>query len=58
MIDIPISSVVSVGPKKGRGFIVAAEHDSRYIITAAHCLPEEQFPMPDLGNSVNELTWK
>src|SRR5215472_11504462 len=31
-------AVVRVG--KGRGFIVGGNDDSRYIVTAAHCLPK------------------
>ncbi len=37
----------------GRGFIVGAG-EARYVITAAHCLPEH--PRPHLANSATELT--
>jgi hypothetical protein len=39
----------------GRGFLVGAAKDRRYIITAAHCLPH--FPEPHLANSANELSY-
>jgi hypothetical protein len=47
-------SVVQVG--KGRGFIVSAG-ESRYVVTAAHCLPRSRYPKPHLGNGVPELTF-
>src|SRR5229473_36998 len=46
-------AVVQVG--HGRGFIVSAG-EARYIITAAHCLP--QHPEPHLGNGITELTYR
>jgi len=45
-------AVIQVGA--GRGFIVSAG-ESRYVITAAHCLP--RYPDPHLANGVNELTY-
>jgi hypothetical protein len=45
-------AVVRVGD--GRGFIVSAG-DERYVITAAHCLP--QHPPPHLANGTSELTY-
>jgi hypothetical protein len=47
-------AVINVGD--GRGFIVSAG-ESRYIITAAHCLPDSRFPKPHLANSIDELTF-
>jgi hypothetical protein len=42
----------------GRGFIVSADGDrDRYVITAAHCLPRDRIPTPNLANSVPELTF-
>jgi hypothetical protein len=40
----------------GRGFIVSAGEDDRYIITAAHCLPH--FPEPHLASFVEERTYR
>lgn len=45
-------AVIQVGA--GRGFIVSAG-ESRYVITAAHCLP--RYPDPHLANGMNELTY-
>jgi hypothetical protein len=45
-------AVVHVGD--GRGFIVSTG-ESRYVITAAHCLPRR--PPPHLANGVPELTY-
>lgn len=49
------AAVVQVGT--GRGFIVGAAYDQRYIITAAHCLPRSRYPFPHLANGVRELTF-
>ena len=52
---VPLTcAVVQVGA--GRGFIVEAEHQERYIITAAHCLPRSRYPFPHLANTSPELT--
>jgi hypothetical protein len=40
----------------GRSFIVSAGGD-RYVITAAHCLPRDRIPRPNLANGVSELTF-
>jgi hypothetical protein len=48
-------AIIQIGTG-GRGFIVGAAKDRRYIITAAHCLP--QFPEPHLANSANELSYQ
>ena len=44
-------AVVEVG--HGRGFIVGATDDTRYVVTAAHCLPRWRYPRPhlDLGSA-------
>jgi hypothetical protein len=47
-------SVINVG--NGRGFIISAG-ESRYIVTAAHCLPDSRIPKPHLANGINELTF-
>jgi hypothetical protein len=47
-------AVVQVG--SGRGFVVSAG-ESRYIITAAHCVPSDRLPTPHLANSTSELTF-
>ncbi len=47
-------AVITVG--NGRGFIIKAGN-SRYIVTAAHCLPEDRVPTPLLANGTNELTF-
>src|SRR5882724_2803964 len=47
-------TVVYVGD--GRGFIVSAG-ESRYVLTAAHCLPHSKLPRPHLANSIPELTF-
>jgi hypothetical protein len=47
-------AVVQVGD--GRGFVVSAGEDERFIITTAHCLPREHYPEPHLANSARELT--
>jgi hypothetical protein len=39
-------AVVEVGD--GRGLIVGATDDTRYIITTAHCLPRWRYPRPHL----------
>jgi Trypsin-like peptidase domain len=49
------AAVVQVGA--GRGFIVGAADDQRYVITAAHCLPRSRYPSPHLGNSGSDLTF-
>jgi hypothetical protein len=49
------AAVVQVGT--GRGFIVGAADDQRYIITAAHCLPRSRYPFPHLANGGQELTF-
>jgi hypothetical protein len=49
------SAVVKVGA--GRGFVVGAEHEQRYIITAAHCLPRSRYPRPHLANGCSELAF-
>jgi hypothetical protein len=52
-LDQAREAVVRVGD--GRGFIAGAGY-SRYIITAAHCLPERARHLdPNLGNSTSEL---
>jgi hypothetical protein len=48
------AGVVQVG--NGRGFVIDAA-DSRYIVTAAHCLPRLRYPFPHLANSIQELTF-
>jgi hypothetical protein len=50
------STVVQVGNKGGRGFIVSAG-EWRYIVTAAHCRPRFRYPKPHLANSIGELTF-
>jgi hypothetical protein len=47
-------AVVQVG--SGRGFVVSAG-ESRYIITAAHCVPRDGLPRPHLANSTSQLTF-
>ena len=49
----PTDGVIRVGG--GRGFVVCGKDERRYIITAAHCIPEEHYPFPHLSNSSNEL---
>jgi hypothetical protein len=49
------AAVVQVG--SGRGFIVDAADDQRYVITGAHCLPRSRYPFPHLANSVRELAF-
>ena len=49
---LPKHSVINVGT--GRGFIVSAG-ESRYIVTAAHCV-ESRIPKPHLANGINEKT--
>jgi hypothetical protein len=49
-------AVVQITRKGGRGFIVNAADDARFIITAAHCVPRRRYPRPHLANSINELT--
>jgi hypothetical protein len=53
-LEIAKSAVVQVGG--GRGFIVSAG-ESRYVVTAAHCLPFERLATPHLANSVSQLTF-
>src|SRR5258705_7476730 len=48
-------AVIRVG--YGRGFIVSAG-ESRYVITAVHCLPRYRIPRPHLANSIPELTFR
>lgn len=48
-------AVVRVG--YGRGFIVSATGGSRYVVTAAHCLPHSRLPPPHLANGPPELTF-
>jgi hypothetical protein len=50
-------AVIRVGAS-GRGFIVSAGEDERYVITAAHCLPPSRYPRPHLANSTTELTFR
>jgi hypothetical protein len=45
-------AIVQVGD--GRGFIVSAG-ETRFVITAAHCLPEH--PSPHLANGISDLTY-
>jgi hypothetical protein len=54
-VDDLIGSVVRVGD--GRGFVVvaAANYDTCYVITAAHCLP--QLPPPHLMSYLEERTY-
>jgi hypothetical protein len=40
--EVAKRAVVRVGD--GRGFVVSAGDDDRYIITAAHCLPKHPKP--------------
>jgi len=47
------ASIIQVGG--GRGFIVSATHDERYVVTAAHCLP--YYPEPHLANGASELSY-
>jgi hypothetical protein len=51
-------AVIRVGASGGRGFIVSAGEDERYVITAAHCLPRSRYPSPNLANSATELTFR
>ena len=37
--EVAARSVIQVGPLGGRGFVVEGD-DKRYVITAAHCLPD------------------
>jgi hypothetical protein len=53
-LKIAKRAVIRVG--NGRGFIVGAG-ESRYVITAAHCLPVDHLPTPHLANSSSELTF-
>jgi hypothetical protein len=53
-MGIATRAVIRVGD--GRGFIVSAG-ESRYVITAAHCLPLDRLPTPHLANSASELTF-
>jgi hypothetical protein len=46
-------AIVRVG--LGRGFVVRAG-ESRFVITAAHCLPRSSYPRPHLANGINQLT--
>jgi S1-C subfamily serine protease len=46
-------AVVQVGG--GRGFVVSAG-ETRYVITAAHCLPH--YPEPHLANGASELSYE
>jgi hypothetical protein len=52
-VDKKTLAVVKVGD--GRGFVVGGS-SNRHVITAAHCLPQERYPVPHLANSVSELT--
>jgi hypothetical protein len=49
-------AVIRVGAS-GRGFIVSAGEDERYVITAAHCLPRSRLPSPHLANSGRDLAF-
>jgi hypothetical protein len=53
--EIAKRAVVQIG-RGGRGFVVNAG-ESRFVITAAHCLPFDRLPTPHLANSVPELTF-
>ena len=46
-------AIIQVGG--GRGFIVGAG-ETRYVITAAHCLPH--YPEPHLANDASELSYR
>jgi hypothetical protein len=35
----------------GRGFLVNGENDRCYVITAAHCLPQDRYPFPHLSSA-------
>ena len=55
--DQALRAVVRVG--KGRGFVVEGSGDfapERYVVTAAHCLP--QMPGPDPGQEYVAYTYK
>jgi S1-C subfamily serine protease len=49
------SAVVQVGKYGGRGFIVAAG-DSRYIVTAAHCVGK--LPEPQPARNTSDVTYR
>lgn len=52
-IELVTRAVVKVGD--GRGFIVEGRRRHRYVITAAHCLPE--FPPPNSFSYTEERTY-
>jgi hypothetical protein len=41
-----IKAIVTVGENGGRGFVVKSKSGDRYVITAAHCLPQMPKPHP------------
>ena len=47
-------AIVQVG-HGGRGFIVGAR--DRFVVTAAHCVPIEHIPTPDMSNGPEQLTF-
>jgi hypothetical protein len=53
-LELAKRAVVRAG-RGGRGFVVGA--DKRYVITAAHCLPQTLLPQPHLANGAAELTF-
>jgi hypothetical protein len=53
ILKIADQAIVQAG--YGRGFVVHGEYGTRYILTAAHCLPRTRYPRPHLLNSTNEL---
>jgi hypothetical protein len=54
--DTITSAVIQAGKYGGRGFIVAAG-DSRYVITAAHCI-FHRLPFPHSARYADEVTFK
>jgi trypsin-like peptidase len=58
-VSLPVNTkkaVVRVG-SGGRGFVVGTDH-SRFVITAAHCVPPDRLPTPHPGNGSSELTFQ